>query len=128
MPRRSFDSESGTEIKLDDAIGAFIEIRLLKLGMPTQLEIRTIYLNHQIYIQCDAGMSVITDYTSAFRSYLPGLHLLCPSAEGHVRVASARAISLLLLDKREEAASLADFPLAAPVVKHLLDQLIVLFQ
>lgn len=61
-------------------------------------------------------------------SYLPGLHLFCPSAEGHIGVAGARAIPLLLLDGGDEGATLAGFPLATPVVEHLLDQLIVLLQ
>lgn len=60
--------------------------------------------------------------------YLPGLHLLCSAAEGHVRVAGAGAIPLLLLDIRDEAATLGSFPFAAPVVKNLLNQLIILFQ
>lgn len=60
--------------------------------------------------------------------YLPGLHFLCSPAEGHVRVAGAGAIPLLLFDAWDEGATLACFPFAAPVVKHLLDQLIVLLQ
>lgn len=64
----------------------------------------------------------------ARKSYLPSLHLLCPSAKGHIRVAGARAIPLLLLDAGDEAATLASFPLPAPVVKDLLDQFIVLLQ
>lgn len=63
-----------------------------------------------------------------FASHLSSLHLLRPSAEGHVRVAGARAIPLFLLDSGDEGATLAAFPLAAPVVKHLLDQLVVLLQ
>lgn len=61
-------------------------------------------------------------------SYLPGLHFLCPSAKGHIGVAGARAIPFLLLDVGDEGTTLAGFPLAAPVVEHLLDQLIVLLQ
>lgn len=61
-------------------------------------------------------------------SYLPGLHLLRPSTEGHVGVAGARAIPLLLLHVGDEGATLAGFPLAAPVVEHFLDQLVVLLQ
>lgn len=61
-------------------------------------------------------------------SYLPGLHLLRPSAEGHIGVAGAGAIPFLLLDVGDEGATLAGFPLAAPVVEHLLDQLIILLQ
>lgn len=65
---------------------------------------------------------------AAVYSYLPGLHLLGPTAEGHVGVAGARAIPLFLLDVGKEEATLASFPLATPVVKHLLDQLIIFFQ
>lgn len=61
-------------------------------------------------------------------THLSGLHLLRPATEGHVGVAGARAIPLLLLDVGDEAAATARFPLAAPIVKHLLDQLVVLLQ
>lgn len=64
----------------------------------------------------------------ALDSYLPSLHLLRPSAEGHIGVAGARAIPLLLLDIGDEGAALAGFPLAAPVVENLLDQLVILLQ
>lgn len=61
-------------------------------------------------------------------SHLSGLHLLRPATEGHVGVAGAGAIPLLLLDVGDEGAATARFPLAAPIVKHLLDQLVVLLQ
>lgn len=60
--------------------------------------------------------------------YLSGLHLLRPSTEGHIGVAGARAIPFLLLNVGDEGTALAGFPLAAPIVKHLLDQLVVLLQ
>lgn len=61
-------------------------------------------------------------------TYLPCLHLLCPSAEGHIRVAGARAIPFFLFDNWDEEATFADFPFAAPVIKYFLDQLVILFQ
>lgn len=60
--------------------------------------------------------------------HLSGLHLLRPATEGHVGVAGAGAIPLLLLDVGDEGAATARFPPAAPVVKHLLDQLVLLLQ
>lgn len=56
------------------------------------------------------------------------MHLLRPATEGHVGVAGAGAIPLLLLDVGDEGAAAARFPLAAPIVEHLLDQLVVLLQ
>lgn len=56
------------------------------------------------------------------------MHLLRPASEGHVGVAGAGAIPLLLLDVGDEGAAAARFPLATPVVEHLLDQLVVLLQ
>lgn len=59
---------------------------------------------------------------------LPGLHLLSASSEGHIRVTSAGAVPFLLLDGGDERVGFAVFPLAAPVVKNLFDELIVLLQ
>lgn len=59
---------------------------------------------------------------------LPGLHLLSASSEGHVRVTGAGAVPFLLLDGGNERVGFAVFPLAAPVVKDLLDELVVLLQ
>jgi len=71
---------------------------------------------------------VVREPIQAQMSYLPGLHLLRPSAEGHVGVAGAGAVPLLPLAGGDEGPPRAGFPLAAPVVEHLLDQLIVLLQ
>lgn len=57
---------------------------------------------------------------------LSGLHFLSATSEGHVGVVGAGAIAFLLLDSGDERVGLAVFPLAAPVVKNLLDELIVL--
>lgn len=59
---------------------------------------------------------------------LSGLHFLSAPSEGHVGVVGAGAIPFLLLDGGDERVGLAVFPLAAPVVKDLLDELIVLLQ
>lgn len=59
---------------------------------------------------------------------LPGLHLLSASSEGHVGVTGAGTIPFLLLDGGDERVGFAVFPLAAPVVKDLLDELVVLLQ
>lgn len=59
---------------------------------------------------------------------LPGLHLLCAPSEGHIGVTGTGAVPLLLLDGGDERVGLAVFPLAAPVVKDLLDELIILLQ
>ena len=61
-------------------------------------------------------------------AHLAGLHLLGPPPEGHVGVAGAGSVPLLLLHHGQQAARLAHLPLAAPVVEHLLDQLVVLLQ
>lgn len=59
---------------------------------------------------------------------LPGLHLLSASSEGHIGVTGAGAVPFLLLDCGDERVGLAVFPLAAPVVKDLLNELVVLLQ
>lgn len=59
---------------------------------------------------------------------LPGLHLLSASSEGHIGVTGAGAVPFLLLDGGDERVGFAVFPLAAPVVKDLLDELVVLLQ
>lgn len=59
---------------------------------------------------------------------LPGLHLLGAPSEGHVGITGAGAVPFLLLDGGDEGVGLAVFPLAAPVVKHLFDELVVLLQ
>lgn len=59
---------------------------------------------------------------------LPGLHLLGAPSEGHIGITGAGAVPFLLLDGGDEGVGLAVFPLAAPVVKHLLDELVVLLQ
>lgn len=61
-------------------------------------------------------------------TYFPRLHLLCPSTEGHIGVAGARAIPFLLFDNGDEEATFTDFPFAAPVIKDFLDQLVILLQ
>lgn len=59
---------------------------------------------------------------------LPGLHLLRAPSKGHVGVAGAGAVPPLLLDVGDERVGLTVFPLAAPVVKDLLDELVILLQ
>lgn len=52
------------------------------------------------------------------RAYLPSLHLLCATPEGHVSIIVGGAIPLLLLDLRDERRSPAVLPLPNPVVIH----------
>lgn len=52
---------------------------------------------------------------------LPSLHFLSASSETDIGVIGARAIAFLLLDSGDQRVGLAAFPLAAPVVKDLLD-------
>lgn len=59
---------------------------------------------------------------------LPGLHLFSAPSEGHIGVTGAGAVPFLLLDVVDESIGFAVFPLAAPVVKDLLDELVVLLQ
>ena len=65
---------------------------------------------------------------SAKTTNLPGLHLLSAPSEGHIGITGAGAIPFLLLDGGDERVGLAVFPFAAPVVKDLLDELVVLLQ
>lgn len=69
-----------------------------------------------------------TEIQSVKTADLPGLHLFGAPSEGHIGVTGAGAVPLLLLDVVDESVGLAVFPLAAPVVKDLLDELIVLLQ
>lgn len=59
-------------------------------------------------------------------THLSGLHFLSATSEGHVGVVGAGAVPFLLLDGGDERVGLAVFPLAAPVVKNLLNELVVL--
>lgn len=59
---------------------------------------------------------------------LPGLHLLSAPSKGHIGVVGAGAVPLLLLDGGDQRVGFAVFPLAAPVVKDFLDELVVLLQ
>lgn len=68
------------------------------------------------------------EFLETAETYLPRLHLLCPPPKGHIGVAGARAIPFLLFDNRDEEATFADFPFAAPVIKYFLDQLVILLQ
>lgn len=68
----------------------------------------------------------LTGKKRATSTDLSGLHFLSATSEGHVGVVGAGAIPLLLLDGGDERVGLAVFPLAAPVVKNLLDELVVL--
>lgn len=63
-----------------------------------------------------------------FDTYLPGLHLLGATPEGHIRVAGGGAIPFFLFDSGDECATFTTFPLVAPVFKHLLYQLVILLQ
>lgn len=68
----------------------------------------------------------LTGKRRATSTDLSGLHFLSATSEGHVGVVGAGAIPLLLLDCGDERVGLAVFPLAAPVVKNLLDELVIL--
>lgn len=59
---------------------------------------------------------------------LPGLHLLRAPSEGHVRVSGTGAVPSLLLYGRDQRVGFAVFPLSAPVIEDLLDELVVLLQ
>lgn len=74
----------------------------------------------------DSLTRTLREEFSLWTTDLPGLHLLSASSEGHVGVTRAGAVPLLLLDRGDERIGFAVFPFAAPVVKNLFDELVVL--
>lgn len=66
--------------------------------------------------------------TAEKKTDLSRLHLLGASSKGHVGVTGAGAVPFLLLHGGDEGVGFAAFPLAAPVVEDLLDELVVLLQ
>jgi len=61
-------------------------------------------------------------------AHLSRLHLLGPAPEGHIGVIGTGTISLFLVDGWDEGSVFTQFPLPAPVFKHLPDQIIILLQ
>lgn len=104
MPRRSFGSENNR-----------VMTQTCEILKHCSEHIRTL-MSHHLFTN------------TAPDPYLPRLHLLGSSSEGHIGVAGAGAISLLLLHIGDEDPGLEGFSFAAPVVKHLFDQLIILLQ